>query len=132
MQDSFISMITDQMQEELGLRKKHSQAIDLQSLKKTTTKKTTAKTEKDNLKKIEGIGPKIEKLLKDAGINNWSDLANADVEKLKAILNKAGSRYQIHDPSTWPMQAQKAVDGKWEELKEYQDFLDTSNISQYA
>jgi large subunit ribosomal protein L27 len=77
----------------------------------------------DDLKIVEGIGPKIETLLKEGGIQNWDDLAAADVDKLKAILDAAGSRYQIHDPSTWPAQAKFAADGKWEELKEYQEML---------
>ncbi len=77
----------------------------------------------DDLKVIEGIGPKIEQLLKDGGINTWGELASADVERLKEILNAAGPRYQIHDPSTWPAQAKFAAAGEWEELKEYQDML---------
>jgi len=77
----------------------------------------------DDLKVIEGVGPKIEQLLKDGGINTWAELAAADVERLKEILDAAGPRYQIHDPSTWPAQAKFAAAGDWDELKEYQDML---------
>lgn len=77
----------------------------------------------DDLKIVEGIGPKIEQLLKDGGINTWAELAAADVERLREILDAAGPRYQIHDPSTWPAQAKFADEGKWDELKEYQDML---------
>lgn len=77
----------------------------------------------DDLKVIEGIGPKIEQLLKDGGINTWAELAAADVDRLKEILDAAGPRYQIHDPSTWPAQAKFAAAGEWDELKEYQDML---------
>lgn len=77
----------------------------------------------DDLKIVEGIGPKIEQLLKDGGINTWAELAAADVDRLREILDAAGPRYQIHDPSTWPAQAKFADEGKWEELKEYQDML---------
>ena len=45
------------------------------------------------------------------------------MDRLKEILDAAGPRYQIHDPSTWPAQAKFAAEGKWEELKEYQDML---------
>jgi predicted flap endonuclease-1-like 5' DNA nuclease len=76
-----------------------------------------------DLKIIEGIGPKIEKVLNDAGIANWSDLAAAEEEGLRAILQEAGDRYRMHNPSTWPKQAGMAVKGKWKKLKEYQDFL---------
>ncbi len=77
----------------------------------------------DDMKIIEGIGPKIEQLLKGGGIQSWADLAAADVERLKEILDAAGPRYQIHDPSTWPAQAKFAAEGKFDELKEYQDML---------
>ncbi len=77
----------------------------------------------DDLKIVEGVGPKIEQLLKDGGINTWAELADAPVDRLKEILDAAGSRYQIHDPSTWPAQSRFAANGQWEELKEYQDML---------
>jgi hypothetical protein len=37
---------------------------------------------------------------------------------LKGILEEAGSRYKMHDPTTWPQQAKLAEEGKWDELKE--------------
>jgi len=90
-------------------------------------KKAAPKKEKapklDDLKIIEGVGPKIETLLKDGGINTWAELAAASVDRLKEILDAAGPRYQIHDPSTWPAQAKFAAEGKWEELKDYQEML---------
>ena len=87
--------------------------------------KTAAKKgpKPDDLKIVEGIGPKIEQLLKEGGINNWEELANAEVDRLREILDAAGSRYQIHDPSSWPAQAKFAVAGQLEELKEYQEML---------
>lgn len=90
----------------------------------TSSKKTSKKTPKLNdLKVIEGIGPKIEQLLQSAGIDTWEALANTPVERLREILEAAGPRYQIHDPSTWPAQARFAANGQWEELKDYQDML---------
>lgn len=77
----------------------------------------------EDLKIVEGIGPKIDGLLKDAGINNWSDLAAASVDRLKEVLEAAGDRYRLADPTTWPKQAELAAAGKWKELSEYQDFL---------
>jgi large subunit ribosomal protein L27 len=77
----------------------------------------------DDLKKIEGIGPKIAQLLNDAGILTFSDLANAPAERVKEILEAAGSRYKMHDPTTWGKQSQMAADGKWAELKAWQDEL---------
>jgi len=78
----------------------------------------------DDLKMIEGIGPKIEGLLHDAGIKTWADLANAPTEQVQAILDEAGPRYRIHEPTTWAKQARLATDGNWAELEAYQDHLD--------
>ena len=76
------------------------------------------------MKKIEGIGPKISELLQNNGVKTFGDLASSGVDRLKAILEEAGSRYRVHDPSTWPEQSQLAAEGKWDELKELQDRLD--------
>ena len=78
----------------------------------------------EDLKIVEGIGPKIEGLLKNEKIDTWADLAATKVEKLQDILNKAGERYRLAKPATWPKQAELAAAGKWSELSEYQDFLD--------
>ncbi len=77
----------------------------------------------DNLKKIEGIGPKIAGLLNEGGIQTFNQLANSKVERLQEILDAAGPRYRIHNPGTWPKQAEYAAAGDWDKLKEYQDFL---------
>ncbi len=78
----------------------------------------------DDLTKIEGIGPKIAELFGNAGINTFQKLADADIETLKGILADAGSRYTMHDPTTWAMQSKMAADGKWDELKKWQDESD--------
>jgi len=77
----------------------------------------------DDLKKVEGIGPKIAEKLNDAGITTFAELASAEVSKLKEILDAAGSRYKMHDPTTWPQQSALAADGKWDELSTLQDNL---------
>uniref|UniRef100_UPI00404A7CCC hypothetical protein n=1 Tax=Flavobacterium sp. TaxID=239 RepID=UPI00404A7CCC len=82
------------------------------------------KIKENDLKIIEGIGPKIEELFKTSGILTWKSLSETSVNRLKVILNKAGERYKIHDPSTWPKQAKLAYEGKWQELKDWQEILD--------
>lgn len=82
-----------------------------------------AKDKADDLKKIEGIGPKIAEKLTEAGIADFKALAAAEVDTLKGVLEEAGSRYKMHDPTTWPQQAKLAEEGKWDELKELQDNL---------
>ena len=86
--------------------------------------KVASKPQKDDLKIVEGIGPKIEKLFNDAGIYSFAQLANSQPDKLKEILLGGGTRFQMHDPTTWPEQAAMARDGKWEELKKWQEKLD--------
>ncbi len=78
----------------------------------------------NDLKIIEGIGPKIEELFKTSGILTWKSLSETSVDRLREILAKAGERFQMHDPGTWPRQAKLAYEGKWQELKEWQDILD--------
>jgi len=55
--------------------------------KKTATKKTAAK-KADDLKRIEGIGPKISGLLNDAGISTFAQLGKATPKKLKGGVKK--------------------------------------------
>ncbi|MBT8219629.1 MAG: 30S ribosomal protein S1 [Bacteroidia bacterium] len=78
----------------------------------------------DDFRKIEGIGPKIAGLITEAGIKTFDELANTEVEKLKEILENAGSRYKMHDPTTWPQQSKLAAAGDWDALKTLQDELD--------
>ena len=82
------------------------------------------KIKQDDLKMVEGVGPKIEGLLNEGGIQTWEDLANAPTEKVQAILDEAGPRYRMHDPATWSKQAKLAHEGQWEELEALQDRLD--------
>lgn len=92
-------------------------------LEKLIAKKMGYSTNPNDLKVVEGIGPKIEGLLHAAGIQTWSDLGAATVDRLKQILADAGERYRLADPTSWPKQAGLAANGKWDELKEYQDYL---------
>jgi predicted flap endonuclease-1-like 5' DNA nuclease len=78
----------------------------------------------DNLKLIEGIGPKIEMLLNANGISTFSQLADSRPEHLNMLLQNAGKHFQVHEANTWPKQAQLARDGKWNELSELQERLD--------
>ena len=70
----------------------------------------------DDLTVVEGIGPKISELCRGVGITTWQQLADADVATLRSMLDDAGSRYAIHDPTTWPEQADLLAAGRWEEF----------------
>lgn len=78
---------------------------------------------RDDLKIVEGIGPKIEELLFQSGIFTYQQLAETPVEDIRTILSNAGSRFAMHDPGTWSAQALLAANGEWDNLKAYQDFL---------
>ncbi len=82
-----------------------------------------ATVELDDFKIIEGIGPKIEAALHTAGVKTYADLRASDSETINVILNAASPAFHMHDPETWPYQADLAYNGKWDKLKEYQDFL---------
>lgn len=74
----------------------------------------------DDLKKIEGIGPKIAGLLNAKGIYTFADLGKAKKALLVETLAEAGSRFKMHDPSTWAKQAKMAAKGEWEKLAKLQ------------
>lgn len=92
-------------------------------VEETVVEESTEEVVADDLKKIEGIGPKIQQILGDAGINTFEKLSNSDVEQIRETLLAAGSRYKMFDPTTWPEQAKHAAAGEWDALKELQDSL---------
>jgi len=78
----------------------------------------------NDLTVIEGIGPKIQELFHNHDIKTWVELANSSVEKCQSVLDNGGERFKIHKPGTWPKQSLLASEGKWQELKDWQDELD--------
>jgi len=82
------------------------------------------KIKQDDLKIVEGIGPKIEGLFHNFGIKTWKALSEASIDKCQEVLNSGGERYRIHNPGTWPNQAKLAYEGKWADLIKWQDELD--------
>lgn len=61
----------------------------------------------DRFVEIKGIGPKVASLLKEAGIQQFSELAETPIERLREILASAGNHYRIYDPTNWPQQAKQ-------------------------
>jgi len=88
---------------------------------KKAKKASADKAKADDLTKIEGIGPKAAEALVNAGVETYAKLAKAKADKIKEILTEASSRMAHLDPTSWPKQAKMAADGKWDELKEWQD-----------
>jgi len=78
---------------------------------------------KDDLTKIEGIGPKIQSLLNNESIWSFKQLSDTSSLRLQRILDAAGPAYTMHNPRTWSAQARLADEGNWEELKIWQEHL---------
>ncbi len=116
-------LILLQKQLDTGRKNKKGEETDSKVEKLLVKLGILKKWKKDDLKAVEGIGPKIEKLLHAGGIKTWRELANTSVSKIQKILDDAGKRYALADPGTWPKQAEMAADEKWTELEEYQDYL---------
>lgn len=85
------------------------------------------KIKQDDLTVVEGIGPKIQQLFHNHNVKTWLALSQCSVEKCQEVLDSGGSRFRMHKPNTWPKQAELAANGKWAELKKWQDELDGGN-----
>ena len=75
----------------------------------------------DDLKIVEGIGPKIEGLFHNYNIKTWKSLSDVTVAKCREVLESGGEKYRVHDPASWPMQAKMCYQGKWKELYRWQE-----------
>jgi hypothetical protein len=77
--------------------------------------------EAEDLTRIEGIGPKVARVLNESGISTFDALANADAAKVQQILSVAG--LQMMKPEGWIEQAQLAAKGDWTGLEQLQGEL---------
>jgi len=75
----------------------------------------------DDLTQIEGIGPKAQAALYEAGVRTYQDLARSTPEALRQILAAAGLK--TVNPQTWPEQAALVVRDDLTGLKKLQDEL---------
>jgi len=80
------------------------------------------KVRQDDLKIIEGIGPKMESALKAADIDTWAKLAASNADEIRAAIEAAGLSFA---PSldTWAEQASLAAKGDWDALEKLKDSL---------
>jgi hypothetical protein len=75
----------------------------------------------DDLTIIEGIGPKVAKVLNEAGIHSFADLAGANAADVQKTLDAAG--LQMMNPEGWIEQAKLAAKGDMDGLKKLQNEL---------
>jgi LPXTG-motif cell wall-anchored protein len=80
-----------------------------------------AESRSDDLKKIEGIGPKVAKVLNAAGITTFEALARANPSEVQKMLDQEG--LQMMNPEGWIQQAELAAKGDWERLETLQGEL---------
>jgi predicted flap endonuclease-1-like 5' DNA nuclease len=71
----------------------------------------------DDLQVIEGIGPKIDELLRINGVTTFAQVARMTPAELRAVLDRGGPHFNMANPSTWPHQATLALENRWSELK---------------
>lgn len=81
------------------------------------------KPRRDDLTIVEGISSYIQSILYQAGMNRLYHLAQSSPDEIKNVLLKYDQKLATHDPQAWPRQAQLFLDGNYNELKRYQEFL---------
>ena len=77
----------------------------------------------DDLKRIEGIGPKVEAALVAAGMTTFAQLAGASSDDLYRIVKTEAGVRIVGDAGTWAKQAQYIVDGDIEGFEAYKGKL---------
>ena len=75
----------------------------------------------DDLVRIEGIGPKVAKVLNEAGITTFEALAHANAADVQKVLSAAG--LQMMNPEGWIEQASLAAKGDWAGFEKLQSEL---------
>lgn len=83
--------------------------------------KKPVKKDADDLVKLEGIGPKVAKVLKEADITTFEALAHAKAADVQKILDAAG--LQMMNPEGWIEQAKLAAKNDWASLEKLQSDL---------
>ena len=107
--------IVDTLQDEMANRRSAQISVPEE------TPSGESKTPKDDLRRIEGIGPKIASVLVKAGLDSFEKLSNTKPEEIKAILEMAN--IPLAQPDTWPEQARLAAANNWQALAEFQGQL---------
>jgi len=70
----------------------------------------------EDLEIIEGIGPKIAEVLRDAGITTFRALAQLTPAQITSALERGGPNFRLVNPQTWGDQALLATNNRWTSL----------------
>ncbi len=87
--------------------------------KKSTAGAGAEKPSGDDLTQLAGINAAIQQALQAAGITTFARLAEADLAKLRQILQEAG--LPVGNLETWLEQARLAASGDWQALAEWKE-----------
>jgi predicted flap endonuclease-1-like 5' DNA nuclease len=77
----------------------------------------------DDLEVIEGIGPKVAEVLREAGIKTFHALAQLTPAQIKETLARGGPGFGLANPQTWGDQALLAAHNRWATLAALQSAL---------
>lgn len=94
-------------------RKPQQVAVEAEAVPSVSKQKVAGE-----LVKIEGIGPKVVKVLARAGIESFEDLAEANAADVQKVLDRAG--LQMMNPEGWIDQAKLAANGDWDGFEKLQ------------
>ncbi|MEN9563791.1 MAG: hypothetical protein RIR73_2035 [Chloroflexota bacterium] len=96
-----------------AVRKPKQVSVEVEAVSSVAKKKVAGE-----LIKIEGIGPKVVKILARAGIETFEDLAKAEAADVQKVLDRAG--LQMMTPEGWIDQAKLAAQGDWDGFEKLQ------------
>ncbi len=104
----------DAIQTEFNVRTKSvnapSKVKKATPVKVASKKVTTAKTVKmTDLKVIDGIGPKMERILNTGGIKSIDALAKSTISKVEKAIEKSGSSFRGINAEAWLTQAKQII-----------------------
>lgn len=114
-----IGLLANAWQEEMAPA---AQAVEEAKAEPAQAAAPPASAEKDDLTRIEGIGPKLQSLLHAAGITTYQKLAAETPDNIKQVVQAAGFKAPFN-PETWPQQAGLAAQGDWDKLETLQGEL---------
>ena len=103
--------------------------VDTKQISKKQSKSESvvenSKKNPEDLKKIIGITPKIQTLLKSESITTYQELGKCTIKKLLIILDIVNNKKKIDYYTTWAKQAKLAAAGKWDELSALQKKIES-------
>ena len=96
------------------------QSGSLVSQEESNEQSVQQSSQRDDLTKIRGIGKATSNLLSRSGITSYRDLYEVEPQRLRQLLDQAGRKFKLIDPSSWSRQAELAMSADWDGLERWQ------------